>query len=86
MVVAVELSDAVLRDLQMTPAELDQEVRLMAAARLYERGLVSTGQAAERVQVPRSLLLSRLADFGVSISDPSIDELRKELENARAGC
>ena len=57
----------------------------MLAARLYEKGLASTGRAAELVGVPRILLLKRLADFGVSLSDLTEEELRQDLEHARHG-
>jgi len=82
MTVGVELPEAVLRDLQLTPADLDLEVRLMAAARLYERGIASSGRAAEMVNVPRTLLLSRLASFGLSLADPSADELLRDFAQA----
>ena len=66
----IEVPEEALRELRMTLDELDQEVRLMLAARLCERGLVSTGKAAELAGVPRTLLLAGLCSFGVSIAEP----------------
>ena len=82
MSVEFEIPDRLLEQLHMTKAELEQEVRLMTAARLYERGLASTGRAAEAVGLPRALLLSRLASFGVQLYDPEADDLESDLSHA----
>jgi predicted HTH domain antitoxin len=85
MTVPVELPEGLLPQLGMSPDEFSFEVRLMVAARLYERGLASTGRAAELVGVPRTVLLSRLDSFGVNLTDLSPDELREDMENAVRG-
>ena len=77
-----DISHGVLEQLGLGPEQLDREVRLMLAARLYERGLASTGKAAELVGLPRALVLSRLSSFGVSLVEMSPDELREEMQNA----
>ena len=81
----IECPDELLQQLQLNTEELSLEVRLMLAVRLYEKGLASTGRAAELAGVPRLLLLERLADFGVSLSDLTEEELRQDLEHARRG-
>jgi len=81
----LECPDELLQRLQWNNEELGLEVRLMLAARLYEKGLASTGRAAELAGVPRVLLLERLADFGVPLSDLTEEELRQDLEHARHG-
>lgn len=85
MSVHVEIPDSLLARLGMTANDLEQEVRLMTAARLYERGLASTGRAAEALYVPRALLLHRLASFGVSLYSPEPRELDEDLARA-ASC
>lgn len=55
------------------------ELRLAAAAKLYEIGRLSSGAAAELAGVPRTVFLSRLADYGVSTFHLTEEELRREL-------
>jgi len=81
----LDVPDDVLEELAMSPSDLDQEVRLMIAARLYESGRASTGRAAELMGVPRTLLLSRLGSFGVCLTEMTEEELRGDLEHARRG-
>lgn len=82
MTVQIECPEEILRQLGWTPKDFDLEMRLLLAARLYSKGIVSTGKAAELMDVPRSLLLSRLADFGVVFLNLNEDELADEAANA----
>ena len=58
------------------------ELRLVAAVKLYELGRLSSGAAASLAGIPRTLFLSKLADYGVSTFRQSESELREELANA----
>jgi predicted HTH domain antitoxin len=81
----IDVPEDALDELAMSPADLHQEVRLMLAARLYGSGRASTGRAAEMMGVPRTLLLSRLGSFGVSLVELTEEELREDFEHARRG-
>src|SRR5207244_2957299 len=85
MTISLDVPEGVLRELDMSPRELDQEVRLMCAARLYQKGVASTGRAAESLGVPRTLLLTRMASFGVTLYDVPPDELAEDAERASSG-
>ena len=58
------------------------ELRLAAAAKLYELGRLSSGAAAALAGIPRTVFLSRLADYGVASFRSSAEELAADLANA----
>ncbi len=58
--------------------EAGNEVRLAAAAKLYELGKLSSGAAAKLAGVPRVVFLSRLADYGVDSFSLTEEDLRQE--------
>ncbi len=64
--------------LKVDPDQLAPELRMLAAVKLYELGRLSSGAAARLAGVPRTVLLQRLADYGVPTFDLSADELAAE--------
>ena len=65
-VVEIKLPDELPAALQRDLAELGGELRLAAAVKWYEMGLLSQGKAAEVADLSRASFLSQLARFGVS--------------------
>ncbi len=82
MTLEFEVPEKVLHQLDMTTDQLDLEVRIMIAARMYQRKIASSGRAAETMGVPRALLLDRLALLGVPLYDPPQAELERDIANA----
>ncbi len=76
------ISDEALAALNLPPAEAAQAVKLAAAVKLYELGRLSSGAAAALAGVPRTVFLSRLADYGVDTFRLTEDELREDLASA----
>ncbi len=56
------------------------EIKMTLAAKLYEDGTLSGGQAADLVGVSKRTFLESLGKYGVSIFGYSADELREELD------
>ncbi|MBI3204187.1 MAG: UPF0175 family protein [Myxococcales bacterium] len=82
MTISIELSDDVLRALSSEPASAAAELRMAAAAKLYELGRLSSGAAAELAGVPRVVFLSRLAEFGVAALRSTEADLMDDLASA----
>jgi len=61
----------------------DKEIFIIVAARLYEKGILSLGQAAELVGLPKRTFIEILGSYGVSIfSGYSLEDLKSDLKNA----
>jgi predicted HTH domain antitoxin len=64
--------------------ELDEsELLLMLASRLYEKGKLSLGQAAELAGFSKRAFAEILGRSGVSIFNYSADSLDRDVENAK---
>lgn len=61
----------------------ERELVLILAAKLYERGKLSLGQAAELAGLSKRAFMEILGDYGVSIFNYSPDDLAGDLENAK---
>ncbi|MCS7066916.1 MAG: UPF0175 family protein, partial [Fimbriimonadales bacterium] len=64
--IEIPLPESLVESLAQDEAQLQQELRWLIAAKLYEMGRVSAGVAAELVGVSRAEFLTRLSAFGVS--------------------
>jgi predicted HTH domain antitoxin len=78
--VVVELPEEVFSALRRTPQAFVKEMRLAAAAKWYEVGLLSQSKAAEVAGVSRQEFLASLARFQVSPFQVTPDELSQEWE------
>lgn len=67
------------------PDNLDErEAKMLLAVKLYEKGSLTLGQAAEMVNCSKRLFMEQLADYGVSLFDYTEAELAKDLLNAQS--
>lgn len=70
--------------IEMTRAELDHHLRLMAALKMFELGQISSGKAAELVGMTRVDFLQTCARYHVSVfnypPEEALEEIRRELE------
>lgn len=66
------------------PDNLDErEAKTMLAAKLYEKGSLSLGQAAEMAGYTKRTFMEILGDYDVSVFNYSKDDLDKELTDAQ---
>jgi len=71
-----------LATLRLSPKEFAKEMRLAAAVKWYELGLVSQAKAAEIAGVSREEFLKALERFEVSPFQVTPEELEAEVINA----
>jgi predicted HTH domain antitoxin len=79
---ALELPEDVLPVVRSTPDHLAYEIRLAAAVRWYELGLVSQEKAAEIAGISRVRFIESLARFKVSPFQVTADELAQDASRA----
>lgn len=77
--VLIELPRAALSALRQDPSDFVHEMRLAAAAKWYEMGLISQAKAAEIAGVSRAEFLTSLTRFGVSPFQYDADEITQEV-------
>ncbi len=84
MSVAINLNmpDGAFSALRKNPDEFAAEMRLAAAVKWYELGIISQEKAADIAGLSRSDFISSLARFNVSPFQHTVDEIEKELANA----
>lgn len=61
----------------------DKEALMAIASRLYEKGKLSLGQAAELVGLSKSTFMEMLNSYGVSVFNYPSSELDSDLANVK---
>jgi predicted HTH domain antitoxin len=65
---------------QTTPEELEAQIRLMAALKMFELGKLSSGKAAELAGMSRIEFFEMCGRYRVSIFNYPAEELEAELK------
>jgi len=66
----------------MTREEFEAEARFAMAAKLFELGRLTTGQAAQMVPMTRYDFIRRISEIGVSAVDWDPSEAEAEFKHA----
>jgi predicted HTH domain antitoxin len=80
--ITLSIPDETLLALKVNREQMGTELRLAAAVKLYELGRISSGAAATLAGVPRTVFLTKLADYGVDTFRLTDEELRQETRLA----
>lgn len=82
--VTVEYPADVRETLRESKEEFAQELRMLAAAKLYELGKISSGKAATLAGLDRATFLLALGRYRVPVFNYTTAEVEREIEEARA--
>jgi len=75
---AIQIPDEIPLALKISQGSVGRELLLLAAVKLYELGRLSSGAAARLAGIPRTVFLSRLADYGVNTFQLTEEQLKQE--------
>lgn len=77
--IEIQVPTGVFAALRCSPQDFGAELRLAAAVKWYELGMVSQGRAAEIAGLSRADFIDALGRFGVTAFQVSADELEQEV-------
>jgi predicted HTH domain antitoxin len=80
--VEIQVPEAVLISLKEMPESIVQELRMLAAVKLFELGKLSSGRAAELAGLSRVAFLMALGRYCVSPLELTDDELAQDIDHA----
>jgi predicted HTH domain antitoxin len=80
--IVIDIPESSLSAMKVTANAAGDQLRLLAAMKLYELGEASSGVAAELAGISRVAFLSRLGEFGVPAFSMTEEEVREDLSNA----
>lgn len=63
--------------LQLPDTVDEKDVKMQLAAHFYDKGIMSSGQAADLVGISKREFIETVGQYGVSIFGESIDDLEK---------
>ncbi len=81
----IEYGDEILVSTGLTPGEFDDEARFLLAAKLYELGRLSSGQAARLCGRGRVDFLLALPRVGISVSNLRSEDASDEVRFLQRG-
>jgi predicted HTH domain antitoxin len=82
VVLQIDMPETAFSAIRKSPSEFVAEMRLAAAVKWYEMGIISQEKAAEVAGVSRSDFIFSLIRFEVSPFQYTADEIEKELRDA----
>ncbi len=80
--ISINIPDSLLIHMGGSIESITRESQYLLAAKLFEIGRISSGQAAETCDMNRIDFLLKVGQSGIAVTDLDKDELEWEIENA----
>ena len=80
--IEIDIPDEVLFSLKESKEEFSKNLRMAAAAKLFQIKKLSSGRAAQLAGITRLSFLQSLSKYGVPIIGLSKEELQEDIQNA----
>jgi predicted HTH domain antitoxin len=80
--ITLTIPDTIPEILNRTPEEMGRDMRLYSALMMFRLGKLSSGAAAEMAGLPRVMFLDLCGEYGIAVSQITVEELRREIANA----
>lgn len=77
----VNVPDDLARSVKLSDAELEAQVKLMAALKMFELGKLSSGKAAELAGLSRLEFIDACGRYKVSVANVPSEQLEDELRS-----
>jgi predicted HTH domain antitoxin len=78
----ISYPDTLSDSMSLGVGELEKELKMALAVKLFEMGRLTSGQAAQLASVSRYQFLHDLKNYGVNAVSWDAEEIAAELENA----
>lgn len=82
--VTLSYPDGLPQTLKLSDSEFNEEIKFLAAAKLYELGKISSGKAAKLAGLDRVSFLEKLGRYKIPAINIQAEEIDKEIESLRS--
>ncbi len=82
--VTIPYPEGLPQTLKLSDSEFAEEIRFLAAAKLFELGKISSGKAAKMAGVDRVTFLEKLGHYKMPAINIQAEEIEKEVEAVKS--
>lgn len=82
--VTIPYPEGLPQTLKLSDSEFAEEVRFLAAAKLFELGKISSGKAAKMAGVDKVTFLEKLGHYKMPAINIQAEEIEKEVEAVKS--
>ena len=82
--VTIPYPEGLPQTLKLSDSEFAEEVRFLAAAKLFELGKISSGKAAKMAGVDKMTFLEKLGHYKMPAINIQAEEIEKEVEAVKS--